>query len=57
MLAVRKPSKKSWVRVVGLPLHYWSGEMFKRIGECCGGFVEVDEETKIKFSFNGPEFW
>ena len=34
------------MRVVGLPLHCWSGELFKRIGDCCGGFVEVDEETK-----------
>ena len=33
------------MRVVGLPLHLWSREVFKRIGECCGGFVAVDEET------------
>ena len=56
-LQLGSQAKKVWVRVVGLPLHYWSGEMFKRIGDCCGGYVEVDEETKIKFSFNGPEFW
>ena len=35
-----------WVRVVGLPLHCWSEKIFKRIGDCCGGFVEVDGETK-----------
>lgn len=45
-LQVGSQAKEVWVRVVGLPLHYWSGEMFKRIGDCCGGFVEVDEETK-----------
>ena len=39
-------AKEVWVRVVGLPLHCWSGELFKRIGDCYGGFVEVDEETK-----------
>ncbi|KAL6350127.1 hypothetical protein AAG906_004065 [Vitis piasezkii] len=29
----------------GLPLHLWSREAFKRIGESCGGFIAVDEET------------
>ncbi|RVX19238.1 hypothetical protein CK203_008598 [Vitis vinifera] len=38
-------AKEVWVRVVGLPLHLWSREVFKSIGECCGGFVAVDEET------------
>ena len=37
--------KEVWVRVVGLPLHLWSREVFKRIGECCWGFVAVDVET------------
>ncbi|RVX06960.1 hypothetical protein CK203_014938 [Vitis vinifera] len=31
----------------GLPLHLWSREVFKRIGDCCGGFVAVDEETAL----------
>ena len=35
-----------WVRVVGLPLHCWSEKVFKRVGDVCGGFVEVDRETK-----------
>ena len=48
-LQLGSQAKEVWVRVVGLPLHCWSGEMFKRIGDCCGGFIEVDEETK-KFS-------
>ena len=39
-------TKDVWVRVVGLPLHCWSEEIFKRIGDCCGGFVEVDGETR-----------
>ena len=38
-------AKEVWVRIVGLPIHLWSREVFKRIGECCGGFVVVDEET------------
>ena len=31
--------------VVGLPLHLWSHEVFKRIDDGCGGFVAVDEDT------------
>ena len=33
------------MKVVGLPLHIWSREVFKSIGERCGGFIAVDEET------------
>ena len=35
--------KEVWVRVVGLLLHFWSWEVFRKIGDCCGGFVAVDE--------------
>ena len=35
--------KEAWVRVLGLPLHLWSHEVFIKIGDCCGGFVAVDE--------------
>ena len=38
-------AKEVWVKVVGLPLHLWRREMFKRIGESCGGFIAVDKET------------
>ena len=38
-------AKEAWVKVVGLPLHLWSREVFKRIGESSGGFIAVDEET------------
>ena len=37
--------KEVWVRVVGLPLHLWSREVFKRIGENYGGFIVVDKEN------------
>ena len=33
------------MRVVGLPLHMCSREEFKRIGDGCGGFIAVDEDT------------
>ena len=36
---------KLWVRVLGLPVHLWGREFFKWLGDACGGFVAVDEET------------
>ncbi|RVW49309.1 hypothetical protein CK203_073238 [Vitis vinifera] len=35
-----------WVRVVGLPLHLWNREVFKLIGDGCGGFIAVDNKTE-----------
>ena len=35
--------------MVGLPLHLWCFEVFKRIGDGCGGFVVVDEDTRSLF--------
>ena len=34
--------------MVGLPLHLWTGEILKRVGDCCGGFVAMDEGTTSK---------
>ena len=42
-----KESQEVWVRVVGLPLHLWSRDVFKSIGDYCGGFVAVDEDTAL----------
>ena len=36
-----------WVRVVGLPLHLWNREVFKLIGDGCGGFIAVDNKTDL----------
>ena len=38
-------AKEAWVRMVGFPLHLWSWEVFKKIGDGCGGFIAVDEDT------------
>ena len=38
-------ANEAWVRVVGLPLHLWSREVFKLIGDGCGGLIVVDENT------------
>ena len=37
--------KEAWVRVLGLPLHLWTREMLKQIGDGCGGFLKVEEES------------
>ena len=38
-------AKEAWVRVVGLPLHLRSREVFKKIGDECGGSLLVDEDV------------
>ena len=38
-------ANEAWVRVVGLPLHLWSREVFKSIGDGCGGFIAVDKNA------------
>ena len=45
-------AKEVWVKVAGLPLHLWSRDVFKRIGESYGGFLAVDDETT--YSCSGP---
>ena len=37
--------EKAWVRVVGLPVHLWSRKVMEKIGDACGGFLAVDEDT------------
>ena len=40
--------QEAWIRVVGLPLHLWTTEIFRKIGDECGRFVAVDEDTELK---------
>ncbi|KAG5556986.1 hypothetical protein RHGRI_007290 [Rhododendron griersonianum] len=35
-----------WVRILGLPRHLWDSEVFREIGDFCGGFVRVDDNTR-----------
>lgn len=34
-----------WIAISGLPLHWWSQKFFRRIGEACGGLIDVDLRT------------
>ena len=45
---LRDQEKEVWIRVVGLPLHLWTGEILKKVGDNCGGFVALDEDTASK---------
>ena len=40
--------KETWVRVVGLPLHLWTLETLKQIGDGCGSFLKVDKQTELR---------
>ena len=45
---IRDKEKEVWIRVVGLPLHLWTGENLKKVGDRCGGFIAMDEGTASK---------
>ena len=40
-----KEFRMVWVRILGIPLHLWGKSLFKSLGEACGCFVAVDEDT------------
>ena len=35
----------TWVKLIGLPMHLWSHPILRRIGDRCGGFLAMDEDT------------
>ena len=45
-LRVKDCVKEVWMGVLGLPLHFWGEQFFKRLGDACGCFITVDEETR-----------
>lgn len=41
-----------WIGISGLPMHWWSKKFFERIGEECGGLIEVGHRTEnFKYLF------
>ncbi|RVX15985.1 hypothetical protein CK203_005413 [Vitis vinifera] len=40
--------KEAWVRIVGLPISLWVPSILKRMGDACGGFLDVDPLTERK---------
>ena len=45
--------KEAWIHLVGLLLHPWTKEIFKRIGDNCGGFLALGKEIALKTTL----FW
>lgn len=43
-----KSARTTWIRIVGLPLQFWSQSTFKAIGDFCGGWIEIEEETQLQ---------
>ncbi|KAG5624666.1 hypothetical protein H5410_009884 [Solanum commersonii] len=39
---------QSLIRLVGLPLHLWSPNVFKAVGDFCGGWLKTGEETELR---------
>ena len=42
----KERAQEAWVRIFGLPMSLWSPAILKKIGEECGGFVDIDEWTR-----------
>ncbi|RVW60547.1 hypothetical protein CK203_061455 [Vitis vinifera] len=42
-LSEEEKEGEAWVRIVGLPISLWNRDILSKIGEGCGGFVDIDE--------------
>lgn len=40
-------ASNNWVQILGLPIHLRSPELFREIGNRCGGFVAIDESVEM----------
>lgn len=41
----------SWICVLGLPLHLWTANTMKELGNKCEGWIKTEEETSLKNHF------
>ena len=37
------------MRMLGLSMHLWFQEVLKKIEDCCGSFIAVDENTVFSY--------
>ena len=37
---------EAWVRILGLPVSLWKRDILRRIGDACGGFLDIDSQTE-----------
>uniref|UniRef100_A0A803QQM3 Reverse transcriptase domain-containing protein n=1 Tax=Cannabis sativa TaxID=3483 RepID=A0A803QQM3_CANSA len=60
---VKVECRGSWIGVHGLPLNLWNMKIFRKIGERCGGLLDVDKDTAeasmlshLRLQLQGDEF-
>ena len=41
----KEEAAEAWIRIIGLLVHLWSRLILRKIGDGCGGFLVVDEDT------------
>lgn len=44
-----KDEGKRWVQVMGLPIHAWCLDLFKSIGDFCGGYVSMEADWEKRW--------
>ncbi|MED6175154.1 hypothetical protein PIB30_075670 [Stylosanthes scabra] len=49
-------SRRVWFEIVGLPVHGWCNETFKRISKLCGKMVNQDDRIEESKSFSIARF-
>ncbi|KAF4383630.1 hypothetical protein F8388_014130 [Cannabis sativa] len=42
---IKVECRDSWIGIQGLPLNLWHMKIFRKIGDCCGGLLDVDKDT------------
>ncbi|RVW47703.1 hypothetical protein CK203_107043 [Vitis vinifera] len=45
-LMEEEKEREAWVRIVGLPISLWNRDTLSKIGEGCGGFLDIDVKTE-----------
>lgn len=39
-------TSSKWIKAFGIPLHGWTEDSFRYIGNSCGGFIDIDVDTR-----------
>ncbi|KAF3635734.1 hypothetical protein FXO37_25838 [Capsicum annuum] len=47
-ISAQHKRESTWIRAMGLPLHLWFNETFQEIGDRCGGWLRIEEETELR---------
>lgn len=44
-----------WIKIRNLPIDKWSIETFQRIGDACGGYIEIVKKTLMEANIRVKE--